>query len=66
MADMTDEVYEILRAAVNLARFEQIRSLPTLKSRLIRRYPGRDTEVNEALFAWAEYTQSKGSTPATA
>ena len=55
---MTDKVFEILRSAVNLARDEQIRSLATLKTRLRHFYPGCETEVDEAINAWAEYVQA--------
>ena len=61
MAEMSEGVFEILRSAVNLAREEQIRNVPALKSRLLRSYPERESEVNEAIFAWAQYVQSKGS-----
>jgi hypothetical protein len=51
---MSEQVFEILRAAVNLARFEQIRRLTTLRERLHRKFPGLESAVEEALNAWAD------------
>lgn len=57
---MPDAVFEILCSAVNLARFEQIRCVAALKSRLLREYPGREDEVEQAIRSWANYEQEKG------
>jgi hypothetical protein len=45
---------EIVRAAVNLARAYQIRSVRTLRTRLETHYPGAKEEIDEALAFWAE------------
>jgi hypothetical protein len=55
---MTDVAYQAIRDAINLARAQQIRHLPALKSALLQRgYP--EQTVNEALQAWANYEVSK-------
>lgn len=56
---MSDEVFDILREAVNIARFYQIQRLSTLRDRLSARFPGKDAEITEALTTWAEYERSK-------
>jgi hypothetical protein len=55
---MTDDTYQALRDAVNLARFEQIRTVAALRSRLSQRGWPEQT-VNEAIQAWANYERSK-------
>ncbi len=54
-APMDDLVLDILHAAVNLARFEQIRRLDTLRARLARIYPGEEDRIQCALKTWAQY-----------
>ncbi|CAH2910822.1 MAG: hypothetical protein CPSOU_1857 [uncultured Paraburkholderia sp.] len=55
---MSDETYQALRAAVNIARFDQIRCVSTPKRLLIQR--GHAPEhVYEAVQAWAEYEKGK-------
>jgi hypothetical protein len=59
-AGQLDEfVFEIIRAAVNLARNEQIRSLSTLRVRLATMYPGKDAECDAAIAAWAASIQER-------
>lgn len=50
---MTDEVFEILRAAITHARNESINTVAKLRERLLRAYPGKSTQIDEALHAWA-------------
>lgn len=57
---MTEGVFEMLRAAVNIARFQQIRQLTTLRAELVRRFPGRNDDIDGAILAWANYEQAKG------
>jgi len=57
---MTELSFEILRTAVTLAKTEQIRTVASLRSRLLQLYPGKEADVAEALGAWAEYVRSKG------
>lgn len=52
---MTEEVFEIIRAAVNLARTHSVRRLDTLRRMLLDQFPGKDSEVNEAIEYWADY-----------
>lgn len=54
-AAMSEEVLEIVQAAVNLARFDGIRRLDALKSRLLQQYPGKTAEIDEAIQTWASY-----------
>lgn len=61
MAEISESVFEVLRSAVNLARNEQIQKVTTLKVRLLNFYPGREEDVNKAIFAWAQYVQARGS-----
>ncbi|MBB5508094.1 hypothetical protein HDG35_004372 [Paraburkholderia sp. JPY681] len=56
--EMPDDVYQALRAAVNLARFEQIRSVPALKSRL-QQMGHSDEAARQAIKTWADYERSK-------
>ncbi len=58
---ISENVFEILRAAVNLARSEQIRKVHTLKARLLDFYPGQEEDINKAISVWGEYVQSKGT-----
>jgi hypothetical protein len=55
---VNDEVSSILRAAVNIARNEQVRRLSTLRNRLAEMFPGKDAQINEALGTWADYARS--------
>lgn len=50
---MTEQVFEILRSAVNLARNERITSITRLKARLQALYPNSESDIKEALTAWA-------------
>lgn len=50
---MTGEVFDIVRAAVTLAKTEQIRTTGSLRKRLLETHPGKDAEVAEALNMWA-------------
>ena len=52
---MSDDVFDILKAAVNLARTEQIRRVPALLARLSQIYPGKELQVKEAVNAWAAH-----------
>ena len=55
---MTDDVYQALRDAVNLARMREIRRLPALKAALLQRGWPEHT-VNEAIQTWANYEKAK-------
>lgn len=50
----------MLLAAVNIARFQQIRKVTTLRAELVRRFPDRNEDIDGAILAWANYEQSKG------
>jgi len=51
------KVFEILRAAVTVAKNEQIRTVAKLRARLLELYPGKVDEVKEALVCWANYVK---------
>ncbi len=57
---MTEGVFEMLRAAVNIARFQQIRKVTALRAELVRRFPDRNEDIDDAILAWANYEQTKG------
>lgn len=56
---MTEDQLEMLRAAVNMARFESIRTVAMLRARLQRLFPGREDDINEALLAWSNYEANR-------
>ena len=49
MSTLSETAYEILRDAVNVSREFQCRSLASLKSRLAARWPGKESEISEAI-----------------
>lgn len=53
MNTLTDGGYEMLRVAVNAARQFQCQSVKALKDRLLMTFPGRESEINEAIQFWA-------------
>ena len=55
---MTDDAYQALRDAVNLARIQCIRRLDALKAELLQRGHSEQT-VNEAIQTWANYEMAK-------
>lgn len=50
-----DLVFEILRAAVTLAKNEQVRRRDTLRKSLLELYPRHEAECDAALKTWAGY-----------
>lgn len=54
---MTEEVFKILRSAVNIARNGQVRTVKRLRERLLEVYPGADAQVQEALSFWGSYVR---------
>ncbi len=57
---LSEAAFDILRAALRIARDEQIRRLTTLRSRLESAFPGQQADVRAALLYWAGYHKSKG------
>lgn len=55
---MSDDAYQALRDAVNLARIRQIRRLPALKAALMQ-HGWSEQIANEAIQTWANYEKSK-------
>lgn len=54
MTELTDEAYEMLRAAVNTARNFQVKSAQGLKDRLNLAYPDRQADIDSAISFWAK------------
>lgn len=52
-SDLTEAGFEMLRAAVNVARQFQSRDTATLRAQLIQRFPGREEDIQAALVFWA-------------
>lgn len=50
---MEQRVFEILRVAVNIARYEEVRRLSVLQARLADRFPGEEIHCQAAIAAWA-------------
>lgn len=63
MADMSDEVFEILRSAVNIARNAGVRTVAGLRTHLAHYYPGKDAEIEEAIQFWANRVAASGRPP---
>lgn len=56
---LTEAEFDILRSAVNLARFEQIRSLDRLRQRLLARWPDSELSIERALHFWSASTRAR-------
>ena len=60
--ELSDLAYEILRAALNIARNEQVRTLARLKQKLASRYPSApQTDIDSALAFWAKRVRDTDS-----
>lgn len=57
--DLTDLGYEILRVAVNLGRYESVRTVAALRKRLAEKYPDHDDDIADALHFWAKNTRER-------
>ena len=58
--DLSELQFDILKQAVNLARFERVRTVAAMRTRLLQANPGQDADVDAALLFWANYEVSKG------
>lgn len=58
---MSEGTMEALRAAVNLARANGIRTVAVLRARLHGLFPDRHADVDAALQAWANWEKSRPS-----
>ncbi|MEX3984229.1 hypothetical protein AB4Y45_35320 [Paraburkholderia sp. EG287A] len=56
---LSEAAYEILRAAVNLARFGQYRRPAALLNELRRRFPGQEADIAAAIAYWMERAPSR-------
>jgi len=57
---MTDNVFEVLHAAVTIAKDRQIRCVKVLRRQLLELFPGREAEISEALAFWSSYVRELG------
>ena len=57
--DLSNQVIEIIRSAVNLAKVEQIKSLKSLRERLNSAYPNHKNDVDDAINQWITYEKDK-------
>jgi hypothetical protein len=55
---VTDQIFLIVRSAVNLAREEEIKSVEALRSRLKENFPGLHDECDTAISAWAKFSKT--------
>jgi hypothetical protein len=55
--ELSDQAFAILRAAVNVAKSEQIQSVKALHSRLLRAFPNHEDDVDSAIRCWASYAK---------
>lgn len=53
MLTMSDEVFDILRAALTLAKKEQICTVAELRSRLFELFQNKEAKIDEAMLFWA-------------
>ncbi|ABM39689.1 hypothetical protein Pnap_4411 (plasmid) [Polaromonas naphthalenivorans CJ2] len=58
---MSDSVFEVLRAAVGMARAEQVQRLATLKLKLLEVFPGRQEDIASAIAFWAAHARMNRS-----
>lgn len=55
---MNESVFEVLRAAVRIARDEQVQRLVTLKIKLLELFPGRQEDIMSAIQFWASQARA--------
>lgn len=53
--ELAESEYEMLRNAVNTAREHQVRSVKSLKARLLEIYPDREGDIDAAIKFWSGY-----------
>lgn len=52
-----DDMFDIVRSAVNIARVEQVKCLVKLRTRLLAEFAGMDVAVDEAIGFWARHVK---------
>ena len=50
---MSEDTFEILKSAVNIARNQQVKRLSDLKERLLKLHPNKEAGIDEAIKFWA-------------
>ena len=58
--EFTEKAYEILRAAVNIARNQNVGKLAVLRDRLNEMFPGEAENIKAALAFWAQSQHNPG------
>lgn len=57
--DLSEGGYEMMRAAVNLARNHSIQTLAQLRARMHQMFPDRIAEVDQGIKFWAAHTRER-------
>lgn len=57
--ELSEDAFAILQTAVDLARNLQIRTLDSLRGRLLTIYPGEEDLIKEALLFWGRSVQER-------
>lgn len=56
---LSPEGFDMLRAAMNIARNYQVQKVAQLRIKLLDMFPGKDDLVQEALTYWGHYERTK-------
>jgi hypothetical protein len=59
--EIAEEVFEVLRTAVTIAKERQIANVESLRFHLGQIYPSRSSDIDSALHFWGNYISSKSS-----
>lgn len=59
LTTLSEAAYAILRDTVNVTRDYQCQRLDALKFRLSTRWPGQETEIDEAIKFWANSVRER-------
>lgn len=57
--DLSPGGFEMLRAAMDVARKSQCRSVASLKGKLLSEWPDRGEDINEAIDFWASSVRTR-------
>lgn len=60
MPDLSDSGFQVLQAAVRLARDKQLKTLKSLREQLGNLFPNRNDDIEQAINYWAAYVRKTG------
>lgn len=60
MPELSESEFEVLSAAVRQARDLQIKSLKSLRERLVTMFPGRLQDIEQAIGYWRAEVRRQG------